>query len=574
MPRRRTLTALTALAACTTIAGVAFGPAAANAAIEGPPVVYSAPDARLALTPLSSYETGVFDSSAAEIVEFHAATARAFVVNAQAGVAEVLDFADPSSPSKLFDLVTAGVVAADGSTIPADAVANSVAVRADGLVALAVEASPKTDLGWVVFFDAAGTGSTALGAVRAGALPDMVTFTPDGGSVLVANEGEPTEDEAYDIDPEGTVSVITVPSGLAAPAQGDVRTADFHAFEAGGSKTLPAEVRVFGGRENAVNPVSENLEPEYITVAGDGATAFVSLQEANAIGVIDVASATISDIHPLGFQDFSVTPFDASDRDDAVNITTWPVLGMYQPDAIGSYEADGATYVVSANEGDSRDWDGFSEVARVKDLGEDGLAPLCAELSPFVADEQLGRLNVTTANGLDADAGCHSALYAFGSRSFSIWAADGTQVFDSGSDFEEITAAALPEGAFNSSHDAVEFDNRSDDKGPEPEGLAVGTIGSRTYAFIGFERVGGVIVYDITDPAAASFVTYVNNRDFSVLDPSESAASLSASGDLGPEGLAFVSAEESPTGAPMLLVGNEVSGTTTAFAIAADPEPT
>ncbi|WP_368499713.1 choice-of-anchor I family protein [Herbiconiux sp. A18JL235] len=565
--------ALTALTAATTLAGVAFASTAAHASVSTDPIVYSAPDAKLSLNPVGSYETGVFDESAAEIVQFHAATKRAFVVNAQAGVVEVLDLSDPSAPVKLFDVVTAGVASADGSTVSPDAVANSVAVRADGLVAVAVEADPKTDQGWVVFFDAAASdGGSALGAVRVGALPDMVTFTPDGGSLLVANEAEPAED--YSVDPEGSVSVIAAPATLAAPAQGAVRTADFHAYEEGGSNALPEGVRIFGGIEGAARPVSENLEPEYITVSGDGRTAWVSLQEANALAEIDVASATVTDIHALGFKDFSVSPLDASDRDGAVNITTWPVLGMYQPDAIGSYQVDGDSYIVSANEGDSRDWDGYSEVARVKDLGEDGLAPVCDDLAPFVTDEQLGRLNITTANGLDADAGCYSELYAFGGRSFSIWAADGTQVFDSGSDFEEITAAALPEGAFNSSHTDVALDNRSDDKGPEPEGLALGTIGSHTYAFIGFERVGGVIVYDITDPAAPSFVTYVNNRDFSIVDPSESAEALSGSGDLGPEGLAFVSAESSPTGAPMLLVGNEVSGTTTAFAIDVEAEPT
>ena len=567
-PRSRIVLASCAL----TVAGVFSGSAlVATAAPAVPPVEYSAPDAALSIRPLGSHETGVFDESAAEIVQFHAATQRAFVVNAQAAVVEVLDFADPAAPEKLFDLATAGVAASDGSTVPETAVANSVAVRADGLLAVAVENDPKTDAGWVVFFDASGETVPALGAVRVGALPDMVTFSPDGSRVLVANEAEPAED--YSVDPEGSVAVIDVPAGISAPAQDDVRIADFHAFEAGGGTTLPADVRIFGGIEGAEFPVSQNLEPEYITVAADGATTFVSLQEANAIAVVDVASATVTDIHALGFQDFSVTPFDASDRDGAVDITTWPVLGMYQPDAIGSYQANGSTYIVSANEGDSRDWDGFSEVARVKDLGDDGLAPLCDTLAPFAADEQLGRLNITTANGLDTGAGCYSELYAFGSRSFSIWAADGSQVFDSGSDFEEITAAALPDGAFNSSHTDVEFDSRSDDKGPEPEGLALGSIDGRSYAFIGFERVGGVIAYDITDPAAPEFVTYVNNRDFEVVDPSVSADALSASGDLGPEGLAFVSAGDSPTGEPMLLVGNEVSGTTTAFGIDVNAAP-
>ncbi|MCS5713005.1 choice-of-anchor I family protein [Herbiconiux sp. CPCC 205716] len=576
MRRRTARTALTtrtgltatSLATCTIVAGIAFGPAAAQAAVEPDPgafspVASSAPDAAIGLSPLGSFSTGVFDESAAEIVQFHGGSKRAFVVNAQAGVAQVLDLSDPTTPERLFDLVTAGVVAADGSTIPASAVANSVAVRADGLVALAVEADPKTDAGWLVFFDASGSG-TALGAVRVGALPDMVTFSPDGATALVANEGEPAED--YSSDPEGTVSVVAVPETIDAPAQTDVRSADFHAYEAGGSKTLPEGVRVFGVRDGAVNPVSENLEPEYVTVSGG--TAYVSLQEANAIAVLDIASATVTDIHPLGYQDFSVTGLDASDRDGAVDISTWPVRGLFQPDAIGSYVVDGESFVVSANEGDSRDWDGYSEEARVKDLD------VCEPLAAFTADEQLGRLKVTTADGFDEAAGCYSSLYAFGGRSFSIWSSDGQQVFDSGSDFERITAAALPEGAFNSDHVEVAFDSRSDDKGPEPEGLALGRVGDRDYAFIGLERVGGVMVYDITDPAGATFVTYVNNRDFSVADPSASPEALAASGDLGPEGLAFVPASDSPTGAPLLLVGNEVSGTTTTFAVTSTAAPT
>ncbi|GLK18562.1 choice-of-anchor I family protein [Herbiconiux flava] len=571
MRRRAAFTALasTTLATCTIVAGVAFGPAAANAVLDTDPtapfspIVASASDAAIGLNPLGSFSTGVFDESAAEIVQFHGGTKRAFVVNAQAGVAQVLDLSDPSAPERMFDLSTAGVVAADGSTVPATAVANSVAVRADGLVALAVEADPKTADGWLVFFDAAGTG-TALGAVRVGALPDMVTFSPDGATALVANEGEPADD--YSADPEGTVSIVAVPSTVTAPTQSAVRSAGFHDFEAGGSKPLPEGVRVFGVRVGAVNPVSENLEPEYVTVSGG--TAYVSLQEANAIAVVDIASATVTDIHALGYQDFSVTPFDASDKDDAVDITTWPVRGLYQPDAIGSYTVGGESYVVSANEGDSRDWEGYSEEARVEDLD------VCAPLAPFVTDAQLGRLKVTTADGFDEAAGCYSSLYAFGGRSFSIWSSDGQQVFDSGSDFEEITAADLPEGAFNSDHTEVAFDSRSDDKGPEPEGLALGEVDGRRYAFIGLERVGGVMVYDITDPAATQFVTYVNNRDFSVADPSASPEALAASGDLGPEGLAFVPAADSPTGAPMLLVGNEVSGTTTAFAVTSDAVPT
>ena len=185
-----------------------------------------------------------------------------------------------------------------------------------------------------------------------------------------------------------------------------------------------------------------------------------------------------------------------------------------------------------------------------------------------LGDDQLGRLNVTKELGFDETAGCYSELYAFGGRSFSIWTTDGTQVYDSGDSFEEVTHAANPD-FFNSNHTTSDLEGRSDDKGPEPENLSIGTVGDRTYAFIGFERVGGIAVYDITDPAASSFVTYVNNRDFSVSveDADDPDAVLSQAGDLGPEGVTFIPATSSATGSPLLAVANEVSGTTTLFSV-------
>lgn len=538
----------------------------ASAGIVDEPVVHSAPDAAVALTPFGTYETGIVDEAAAEIVTYDAGSQRLFVVNAAQATVEVLDISDPAAPAKLFDLPTAGTPSADGSAVPADTVANSVAVRADGLGAVAVEAPTKTDPGWVVFFDARSDDGAALGAVRVGSLPDMLTFTPDGTHLLVANEGEPAED--YSVDPEGSIAVIAVDDDVAAPAQDAVATADFHEFEAGGSLPLPDGVRIYGGREDAGTgvpefPVSENLEPEYIAVDGD--MAYAALQEANA--VVDIATATVTEIWPLGVKDHAAegNGLDPSDRDGGIAIGPWPVLGMYQPDGMDSYTVDGEGCLVTANEGDSRDWEGYSEVARVKDLGEDGLPPVCDDLTELTADEALGRLNITTADGLSEDAACYEQLYSYGARSFSIWSTGGEQVFDSGQEFEEITAAALPE-FFNSNHSESNFEGRSDDKGPEPEGVVVGQVGERTYAFIGFERVGGVAVYDITSPADAAFVTYVNNRDFSV--SVEDGGDAAQAGDLGPEGLEFIAADESPIpGTALLAVGSEVSGTTTLYRI-------
>lgn len=545
-PRRIAAVATTTVAACA----LALIPlAAAHAAIVPDPITTSAPGAALSLAPIGTFETGAFDEGASEIVAAY--RDRLFVVNAQAGSVSVLDAADPSAMSEEFAIGSAGV-------------ANSVAVRADGLGVVAFEAEVKTDPGHLLFFDANAkdAASAVLGSVEVGALPDMVTVVPDGKYALVANEGEPADD--FSVDPEGSVSVVKLPRKVAAAAQKDVKTADFHAYEAGG-RALPEGVRVFGPQPHgADHPVSRNLEPEYIAV--DGNTAYVSLQEANSIAVVQIPSARVTDIRPLGTKDFGLAPnaLDPSDKDKRFSLRTYAGLnGMYMPDGIASYTAGGTTYLVTANEGDAREWGDYADVARVKDLAKDGHGPVCADspLAGALGDTELGRLNVSIEDGFDAAAGCYDELFAYGGRSFSIWTTGGTQVFDSGSQFEQITAAAAPRFV-NSNHTEKNFEGRSDDKGPEPEGVAVGQVDGRTYAFIGLERVGGIMVFDITDPAASRFVTYVDNRDFGA-DPTTAAA-----GDLGPEGIAFIPAPTSPTGAPLLTVGNEVSGTTTVYEIA------
>jgi len=551
---------------------------AASAAVVDAPISYSSDTAALTLAPLGSYETGTFDASAAEIVTYFGG--RLFVVNAAEGSIDVLSIEDPTAPSKLYSLVAEGAAISAGGTVPAGATANSVAVRADGLGVLAIEAPTKTDAGWLVFFDANAAEPSVLGAVEVGALPDMVTVSADGTYAVSANEGEPNDD--FTIDPEGSVSIVTLPTDVSAPAQSAVRTADFNDFEAGGTKALPADVRVFGPSRGG-NRVSTNLEPEYVALDANGLVAYVALQEANAIAVVDLASAEVTEILPLGFQDHGAEGkgIDASDRDPegapTLNIRTYPGLkGMYMPDGLNSYTANDATYLVTANEGDAREWGDYVEGARVKDLGDGDLLPICVD-SPLVGltgDADLGRLNVTTENGLNDAGTCYEELYSFGSRSFSIWSTDGTQVFDSGDDFERITAAANPD-FFNSNHSESGLEGRSDDKGPEPENLAIGDVNGRSYAFIGMERVGGIMVYDIEDPTSAQFVTYINNRDFSVsmeasVDAGTGAADLSRAGDLGPEGVAFIAASDSASGVPMLAVGNEVSGTTTLFSIGSD----
>ncbi len=509
-------------------------------------VLNSAALAQINLQPLGTYQSSLFDESAAEIVAHDPNTQRLYVVNANSGNIDVLNINNPANPTLLSQI----------DVSPYGNGANSVAVH-NGIVAVAVEADPAQAPGVAVFFN---TDGEFLSAVTVGSLPDMLTFTPDGQYVLVANEGEPdeyclTDDEG---DPEGSVSVISLMNGAANLTQADVRTADFRNFT---KDNIHPDIRIFGPGAS----VAQDLEPEYIAVSPDANKAWVALQENNAIAVLDIASATITDIFPLGYKDYAKAEnaLDPSDRDGSINIANWPVSGMYQPDAIATFQAGDETYIISANEGDARDYDCFSEEVRVDDLTLD--PTIFDDPESLQQSENLGRLKTTTATG-DADGdGQHETIVNYGARSFSIWSTDGQLVFDSGSDFEQHTAELIPDD-FNSTNDENDsFDNRSDDKGPEPEGVAIGHIGDHVYAFIGLERVGGIMVYDVTDPYQPIFVQYMNNRDFA------GDAEAGTAGDLGPEGILFINADDSPIGEPLLVIGNEVSGTTTIFSVT---EPT
>lgn len=552
-----------------------------------------------------------FDESAAEIVSFDPASAQLFVVNAESGGIDVFDLSDPTAPTLTLSFdVAADVAGAVAAVADADALgaANSVDVdSANDVVAVAIAADPPQDPGYVAFYTA--SDGTFLTTVTVGALPDMLVFTADGNTVLVANEGEPSGD--YMTDPEGSVSLIDVSGGAATVTDANVTTADFAAFN---GMALEG-VRIFGPGAT----VAQDLEPEYIALDPDGMTAYVALQENNALAVLDIATSMITSIEPLGFKDHRLpqNAFDGADNDDIVNIRNWPIFGMYLPDAIAAYDVAGQTYVVTANEGDAREYfdesittaaacdaaggfdfdadDGcliFIDEFDIEDLLDagatidlpqadilnlpDATGDGALTVADLNTDETLARYAVTTANG--ETAGCDitdgqafangtspcvfEALYGYGARSFSIFNVDTQQlVFDSGSDFESITAQRLGSD-FNSDNDENgSGDSRSDAKGPEPEAVALGVIGGRTYAFIGLERVGGIMVYDVSVPDAAQFVQYVNPRDFSIADVEDPAVADTI--DLGPESIEFISAEDSPTGAALLAVGNEVSGTVT-----------
>jgi hypothetical protein len=416
-------------------------------------------------------------------------------------------------------------------------------------VAAAVEANIPQDPGSVVFFDAFGN---FLNSVPVGALPDMLTFTPNGRYVLVANEAEPNDD--YTVDPEGSVSIIDLGRGV---KRAIVRTADFTQFNGQEDELRDEGIRIFGPGATA----AQDLEPEFITISKNSRKAFVTLQENNAVAVVDVKGAEVIDLFSLGVKDHSLAEngLDASNRDDAINITTWPVMGMFQPDAIASFSKGGNTYLVTANEGDARDYDGFSEEVRVKDITLDQDA-FDRDVDKLQEDENLGRLKVTNTMETN-DKGDFTKLFSYGSRSFSIWDEEGILIFDSQDDFERITANLLPADFNSTDNENDSFDNRSDDKGPEPEGVVTARIRGRHYAFIGLERIGGIMVYNVSNPTSPEFVQYINTRDFSG-DPEAGTA-----GDLAPEGLLYIKRAFSPNKKDLLVVAYEVSGSITIFQI-------
>jgi hypothetical protein len=509
------------------------------------------------LNRIGRYETGEFDGGA-EIVSYHPGGQRLFVINSQVGQIEVLDLSDPTSPGQEAILDAGDAFESAGDT-------NSVDVHGD-VVAVAVANENEQADGRVAFYDAASLD--LLATTRVGPLPDMVTFTPDGSYAVVANEGEPGDTS----NPRGSVSVIDTSGDL---RNATVRTAGFREFDGREDELRADGVRLVNKGPTDEVTVSQAIEPEYVAPGADSRTAFVSLQENNAIATVDLESATVTDVSGLGIKDFSLpgNELDTSTADGS-SLQNWPIEGMYQPDAIDSYTVAGDTFVVTANEGDIPD----GELTTVAELDLD---PEAFELSenPFVdsvaelqAPQNLGELEVTEALGdVDGD-GLHEEIYAIGGRSFAVWRVDddGLQlVFDSGSQFERILAEQYPGGEGEGAHYNV------DESGPETESVVLGEVGGRTYAFVGQEKGSAIVAYDVTAPASPDYVQTAVNRDFSV-DEDDLEADAEANpdndepgraGDFAPEGITFVPAADSPIDNPLVCVGYEISGTVGVFEV-------
>jgi len=527
---------------------------------------------------------------AAEIVAYQASKKWIYAINSSGDEAVVNII-----PTDTFDTAALvqdneGIVSATNLTsaitltlndnTPGDA--NSIAIDENNqMLAVAMAAKNVGEAGQIAFYDISGDTPAFIKNVPAGFLPDMVTFNHDGTKVVVANEGEPNGD--YSIDPEGSVSIINIVEGVVADTATNIDFTTYNSQQA----ELESDGFVFAnptGRTingNVINTtVAMDLEPEYVSISKDNKYAYVSIQENNGLAIINLEDNSV-ELKALGFKDWSDLQIDASDKDGGVNFKSYPGLyGMYQPDTISSFSWKGANFIVSANEGDAREYffdvtdeadctakggldydedDGclaYIDESRVEDL------TLAANFDYLNNDDDdIGRLKVSTVKGDTNDDGQYESLYAYGARSFTIWDSNGLVVFDSGDDIGRITASVHGE-AFNNNEDENEGDTRSDDKGAEPEALTIGTIDERTFAFIGLERMGGIMVYDITNPYDVQFEDYFYNRG--VIEGAD------ITGDLAPEGMVFVTAEQSATGEPLLIIGNEISGSIAVWQIAAN----
>ncbi|BBM66961.1 alkaline phosphatase [Vibrio alfacsensis] len=532
----------------------------------------------------TSITNAPFDTSAAEIVQYDACTDKLYVVNAQAKRIDVLSMNDAGAPSQTatMDLESAGKAA--GIAIGA---ANSVAVF-NGLVAVAIENSDKQANGIVGLYRSDDLSLIAI--YPTGALPDMVGFSKDGRYIATANEGEPNGD--YSVDPEGSITLIDLSQGV---NNAEVTQIGFNEFDGERKSELPAGVRI--SAPNAT--VAQDLEPEYLTFA-DNSKIYVALQENNAMAIVDPASKSVEKIVGLGEKSWSDSTLDASNKDKIIgNFKHYPQLvGLYMPDTLDSYSVNGKTYIVSANEGDGREY-GFTTTQALCDqadfkwddddyLGTDKYTSEQGTCLSHVDEVRGKKLKVATNHPL-ADAlkdnkqlarlkvikpeqtlTAQENVQAFGARSFSIWDENAKLIFDSGDDFAKI--ALMNQGKnFNSTNDNNESgDDRSDDKGIEPEAIEVAYINGRHYAFIGLERQDGIMVYDISNPMQATFVHYVNRRDYNqpVCTQVEDGDCTNdiynpKAGDLGPESINYFTRK----GQHFVAVGNEVSGTTSVFRI-------
>lgn len=446
--------------------------------------------------------------AAAEISAYCEKTKRLFTVNnSGTNQIDVIDLADPTKPVKIGKI---DLAAYEGAS-------NSVSIY-DGKLAVALESTTnKQGNGKVVVFNT--SDYSLIKQVTVGALPDMITFSADGKYIMTANEGEPNTD--YSQDPNGTISIIETSNYT-------VTTLDFASFSSQAAALAKDGFRI----SKYAKSFAQDIEPEYITISDDSKTAWVTLQENNGVAKVDLASKTITAIYPLGLKDYNTAEnaIDVSDSDDKIAFNPWKVKGLYMPDAISHFSSNNVPYFVTANEGDAREYDAYTDIKRMKSLKLD--ATVFPDAATLKLDANLGRLNLITDMGDTDGDGDLDEMVSFGARSFSIWNGNtGKIVYDSKNDVDKKINEL---GTYD--------DKRSDDKGSEPEAVVVAKMGNQNILFVGLERSDAFMTYDVTNPASPQYLQTVKTGD-------------------APEGVLFIPASKSPTKRSLVVVSSEGDGT-------------
>lgn len=475
---------------------------------------------------VASFSTGSSseDGGAAEIVKYNKDNNKFYVINGIMSQIHIVSLDNASGTLNEDSIINVKSFVEKDGFVYGDITSISINNERKE-IAVSVQEQDYTKDGKIVIVDYDGN----LKAIyECGVQPDMITYTPDSKYILTANEGEPREGYNGAEDPKGSITVLTLNEKDV--TKSEAQTYDFSEFDSQRDQLVNNGVLL---KKNTAPSV--DLEPEYIAISSDNKKAYVSLQESNAVATFDLEGKKWQSIKGLGFKDYSVEGNGLDlNKDGQINIQNENVLGIYMPDGLASVTINGVDYILTPNEGDAREWADYDDIIEKKING---------------AQKNVELVNPSEFDGLD-----ENKDYLFGGRSFSIFKADTMElVYDSGSDFGKIIAEKYPD-IFNSNHKELGVDGRSNKKGPEPEDIKTLTIGNKTYAFIGLERAGGLMMYDITDPSSSKFVDYLNIRNMKD-------GAINNGSDLGAEGISVIEAKDSPTGYPMILVANEVSGT-------------
>lgn len=492
----------------------------------------------------------------AEIPTYHAASKRLFSTNGLRNTVDVYDLSDPTKPVRINRVELKGF----GTDV------TSVAAGKDVIVAavhrgetFAANGTPTSPTGVLVVMDV--NGKVLSTPDLKGVLPDAVTFTPSGTTALVAIEGQPvcakddlatTANEATDytkaVDPLGGVSVVD----LTNPTAPEVTFVGFKGFSV-------SELRAKGlALSTVVNDAAKDLEPEYI-VALDDAKAYVTIQEANGLGVLDIENGSWIEVRKAFESKLTATPIDTSDRDSGRGPRSYiNVVGASQPDAIAGFKIGSGHYLLTANEGDAREYTCLNDDLRGSSLKVDSRR--FPEWKTWSANAELGRIKVNpNAGDRDGD-GDIDTIHLRGSRSMTIYR-NGVPIWDSGKLLEDIQTSAFGVANINGSH-ALSADkttvnytpqDRSDDKGSEPEGVAVGMVGNSRIAILGLERMSALVVFDVSTPREPTFLKWIQMLPTTPTPAAQATA-------WSPEGVIFIPADKSPNGKALFITSYELSG--------------